>query len=156
MTAIPKPANTAITRLRTGLPNWLLQLKTWAVTTAERPMVNPTDKSIPPEMMTKVWPRPSKSGVTVKTAMDLTLNGLNKNVLLYARCAQISNVIKRIPRKSHARNVAKKSSHRFCLVASGTASVVVAKMEEKEKAWTKRDLAALCKPPPDSLYRVSD
>jgi len=41
-------------------------------------MVNPTDKSIPPEMMTKVWPRPSKSGVTVKIAMDLTLNGLNK------------------------------------------------------------------------------
>ena len=80
-TAIPRPANTANTRLRTGLPNWVLQLKTWAVTTAERPMVNPTDKSIPPEMITKVWPRPSKSGVTVKTAMDLTLNGLNKNVL---------------------------------------------------------------------------
>ena len=80
-TAIPSPANTANTRLRTGLPNWLLQLKTWAVTTAERPIVNPTDKSIPPEMITKVWPRPSKSGVTVKTAMDLTLNGLNKNVL---------------------------------------------------------------------------
>ena len=52
-------------------------------------------------------------------------------------------MIKRIPKKSHARNVAKKSSHRFGLVSSGTASVVIAKLEEKEKAGTKRDLAAL-------------
>jgi hypothetical protein len=88
-------------------------------------------------MMTKVWPRPSKSGVTVKIAMDLTLNGLNKNVLLYARCAQISKVTKRIPRKSHARNVAKKSSHRFCFVTSGTAFVVVAKMGETRKPGQK-------------------
>jgi hypothetical protein len=43
-------------------------------------------------------------------------------------------VTKRIPRKSHARNVAKKSSHRFCFVTSGTASVVVVKMGEKRKS----------------------
>src|SRR5271165_7068686 len=133
-TAIPKPAKTARTKLRIGLPNWVPQLKTCAVTTAERPIVNPTDKSIPPEMMTKVWPRPRSSGVTVNTAMDLTLNGFRKNVALYSACAQISKVIKRIPRKSHARNAARKSSQRICLGALGTASVVVTYTSGKKES----------------------
>ena len=29
---------------------------TWAATTAARPMTKPTERSMPPEMMTKVWP----------------------------------------------------------------------------------------------------
>ena len=80
-TAISKPARTAMNRLKIGLPDWSAELKTCAVTTAERPMVNPTDKSIPPEMMTNVWPSASNSGATVNSAMDLMLNGFRKNVL---------------------------------------------------------------------------
>ena len=150
-TAIPKPAKTESSRLRTGLPNWAPQLKTCAVTTAERPIVNPTDKSIPPEIMTKVWPRPSNSGVTVKTAMDLTLNGFRKNVAWYSAWAQISKVIKRIPRKSHARNAARKSSQRICFGALGTASVVVTKsvrretVREKESGSARKPAARFCK-----------
>jgi hypothetical protein len=68
----------------------------------------------------------------VNTVMDWTLNGLSKNVLLYSTCAQISKVIKRIPRKSHARNAARKSSQRICFITSGTASVVVTENVRKE------------------------
>ena len=132
-TEIAKPAKTARPRLQNGLlPNWVPQSESMRGYTAERPIVNPTDKSIPPEMITNVCPRPSKSGVTVNTVMDWTLNGLSKNVLLYTTCAQISKVIKRIPRKSHARNAARKSSQRICFVTSGTASIVVTKNVRKE------------------------
>ena len=153
-TAIPKPEIMANARLRKGLPNWLPQLKTCAVTTAERPIVNPTDKSIPPEIMTKVWPRAKSSGVTVKTAIDLTLNGLKKNVLPYTTCAQTSKVINRIPRNSHALNAARKSSQRIGFLASGTAAVVVTKIASKENVRTKRNLAAERRPPPDYIRNI--
>src|ERR1700722_2156519 len=161
-TEIPKPAKTASTRLRNGFPNWVPQLKTWAVTTAERPMVNPTDKSIPPEMMTKVWPRPSKSGVTVKTAMDLTLKGLKKNVLSYSTCAQISKVIKRIPRKSQARNAAKKSSQRIFFVTSETVAVVVTRNVRKRRGpgqkeiWPRKKAAARFHSSGEKLIRIDE
>ena len=37
-------------------------LVTCAATTAASPMMKPTDRSMPPEMMTKVWPSASSSG----------------------------------------------------------------------------------------------
>src|SRR3984893_1662974 len=138
ITAMVNPAKTARIRLTSGLLKVIPQLKTWAVTTADRPIVNPTDKSIPPEIMTKVWPRANNSGVTVKTAMDFTLNGLKKNVLLYSTRAQISKVIKRIPKKSQARNAARKSSQRTRLFTVDTVLVVVVTGEEKRedrKKW---------------------
>ena len=42
------------------------QLMTWAATTAASPMMKPSDRSMPPEMMTKVWPVASRSGATAK------------------------------------------------------------------------------------------
>ena len=77
---MPNPAKIARTKLSNGLPNAVPQLKTWAVTTADNPMVNPTDKSMPPEIITSVWPSASKSGVTVKTAIDSMLNGFRTKV----------------------------------------------------------------------------
>src|SRR6202035_2043422 len=96
-------------------------------------------------MMTKVWPRANNSGVTVKTAMDFTLNGLKKNVLLYSTRAQISKVIKRIPKKSQARNAARKSSQRTRLFTFGTVLVVVVTGKEREKIGKNVYLAALWK-----------
>ena len=46
---------------------------TWAATTAASPMMKPSDRSMPPEMMTKVCPVASSSGATAKTATDCTL-----------------------------------------------------------------------------------
>ena len=44
--------------------------------TAARPMVKPTDRSIPPEMITKVWPSANRSGATANRVMLWILNGL--------------------------------------------------------------------------------
>ena len=57
------------------------QLITCAATTAASPMMNPIDRSIPPEMMTNVCPVASSKGATAKTAMDWMLKGLNKNAV---------------------------------------------------------------------------
>jgi hypothetical protein len=65
--------------------------------------------------------------------MDLTLNGFSKNVVSYSTRAQISKVIKRIPRKSHARNAARISNQRICLGALEIASVVVIKKSQKSE-----------------------
>ncbi len=54
---------------------------TWAEMTAAKPMVKPTDRSMPPEIMTSVWPRPSSTGATAKTAMERILKGLKRKVL---------------------------------------------------------------------------
>ena len=51
-----------------------------AATTAARPMMKPSDRSMPPEMMTKVWPVASRSGATAKIAIDCRLKGLSMNV----------------------------------------------------------------------------
>ena len=40
-----------------------------AMTTLAKPMTKPTERSIPPAMMTKVWPRPSSKGIAAETAM---------------------------------------------------------------------------------------
>ena len=40
-----------------------------AMTTLAKPMTKPTERSMPPAMMTKVWPRPSSSGIAAETAM---------------------------------------------------------------------------------------
>ena len=42
--------------------------------------MKPIDRSMPPEMMTKVWPVASSSGATAKIAIDWRLNGLRMNV----------------------------------------------------------------------------
>jgi hypothetical protein len=42
-------------------------------TTEASPMVKPTDRSMPAEIMTKVWPRASSSGAVAKMAMDWRL-----------------------------------------------------------------------------------
>jgi hypothetical protein len=46
---------------------------TWLATTEARPMVKPTERSMPPEMMTKVWPIASSSGAVAATAIELRL-----------------------------------------------------------------------------------
>ena len=40
-----------------------------AMTTLEKPMTKPTERSMPPAMMTKVWPSPRSSGIAAETAM---------------------------------------------------------------------------------------
>ncbi len=65
-------------------------LVAWAATTAARPMMKPSERSMPPEMMTKVWPSASSSGATAKIAIDCTLNGLRKKVAPKASRAQTS------------------------------------------------------------------
>ena len=64
---------------------------TWAATTAARPMMKPIDRSMPPEMMTKVWPIASSSGATAKIAIDCRLNGLRMKVPPKSMRAQTSN-----------------------------------------------------------------
>jgi len=80
ITATANPAETARTRLSIGLPNDVPQLNTWAVTTADSPIVNPTDKSMPPEIMTNVCPSANNRGVTVNTAIDPILKGFSRKV----------------------------------------------------------------------------
>ena len=65
-------------------------LMTWAATTAASPMMKPIDRSMPPEMMTKVWPIASKSGATAKIAIDCRLKGLRMNVPPKSMRAQAS------------------------------------------------------------------
>ena len=55
-------------------------LAIFAAMTAARPMVKPTERSMPPEMMTSVWPRPSSTGATAKTAMERMLKRLKTKV----------------------------------------------------------------------------
>src|SRR5271166_1543880 len=135
ITAMANPAKTAMIRLSSGLLNVVPQLKTWAVTTADRPIVNPTDKSMPPEIITNVWPRASSSGVTVNSAIDFTLNGLNKNVVLYAARAHISNVTRRIAKNSQARNVARKSSQLACFCSVGATAADVTMLIPDNIYW---------------------
>ncbi len=52
---------------------------TRAMITAARPMTKPTERSMPPAMMTKVWPSPSSSGTAANIAMLWTLKPLNRN-----------------------------------------------------------------------------
>ena len=49
------------------------QLIACAATTAASPMMKPSDRSMPPEMITKVWPMASSSGATAKIAIDCRL-----------------------------------------------------------------------------------
>jgi hypothetical protein len=50
-----------------------------AITTDDSPITNPTERSIPPAMMTKVCPSPSSSGSAADCAMLWRLNGLIRN-----------------------------------------------------------------------------
>ena len=52
---------------------------TRAMITAASPMTKPTERSMPPAMMTKVWPSPSSSGTAANIAMLWTLRRLNTN-----------------------------------------------------------------------------
>ena len=63
-------------RRRKGPAPGVTALMVWAATTAARPMMKPTDRSMPPEMMTKVWPSASSSGATAKIAMLLEVVGV--------------------------------------------------------------------------------
>ena len=54
----PAPASTGVSVCMTR-----------AMTTLAKPMTKPTERSMPPAMMTKVWPRPSSSGIAAETAM---------------------------------------------------------------------------------------
>jgi hypothetical protein len=101
-TATSAPNSTASPSPMSGVA----QLITCAATTAASPMMNPIDRSIPPEMMTNVCPVASNSGATAKTAMDWMLNGLNRNVPPKAIRDQISNPRIRKARNSQARRSA--------------------------------------------------
>ena len=45
-------------------------LVAWAATTDDNPMMKPTERSMPPAMMTNVSPSARSRGATAKTAMD--------------------------------------------------------------------------------------
>ena len=65
-TATKDPSNTAGKKPIPGVA----QLITCAATTAASPMMNPIDRSIPPEIITNVCPVASNSGATANTAID--------------------------------------------------------------------------------------
>ena len=44
-----------------------------AAITDDRPITKPSDRSMPAEMMTKVWPSASRSGAVAKTRIDWML-----------------------------------------------------------------------------------
>jgi len=90
--------------------------------------------------MTNVWPSARSSGVTVNDAIDLTLSGLNTNVLLYAARAQISNVTKSNPRNNQARKAASSSSQRFCF---GSAIIASADVTKEVRQKVLREPAAI-------------
>ena len=75
MKATPMPAAMpTIIAGKASRPRALMaRLAAWAETTAASPMVKPTDRSMPAEMMTKVWPRARRSGAVAKTPIDWTL-----------------------------------------------------------------------------------
>ena len=52
-------------------------------------MMKPTERSIPPEMMTSVCPIPRRSGAVAKIRMLFTLKPLNRKEVEKATCAQI-------------------------------------------------------------------
>ena len=49
--------------------------------TAPKPMTNPTDKSMPPDIITSVWPRPKIRGAEAKIKILWRLNLLNKKLM---------------------------------------------------------------------------
>ncbi len=93
-------------RRRRGRRPATAALITWAATTAASPMMKPIERSMPPEMMTKVWPVASRSGATAKMAIDCRLNGLRMKVPPKAVRAQASKTTMRPARKSQARRSA--------------------------------------------------
>ena len=64
------------------------------------------DRSMPPEMMTKVWPVASRSGATAKIAIDWRLKGLRMKVPPKPVRAQASNTTISAARNSQARRSA--------------------------------------------------
>ena len=72
--------------------------------------MKPIDRSIPPEMMTKVCPVASSSGATAKIAIDWMLKGLNRNVPPKLRRDHTSKPTIRKPRNSQARRSATRCS----------------------------------------------
>ena len=69
--------------------------------TAPKPMTNPTDKSMPPDIITSVWPRPKIRGAEAKIKILWRLNLLNKKVDEYSILAQVSKKITIMSKKAH-------------------------------------------------------
>ena len=68
--------------------------------------MKPSDRSMPPEMMTKVWPIASSSGATAKIAIDCRLKVLRMKVPPKAARAQTSKTTISAARNSQARRSA--------------------------------------------------
>ena len=74
----------------TGPSAPLARLTVCESTTAANPMVKPTERSMPPEMMTKVWPIASSNGAVANTAIERMLKTLPTKLAPNATCDQIS------------------------------------------------------------------